>query len=101
MYESLGEFKFRPDTMTDSGGICPYASEKMMYMYVVLNTLAPSFLIGCSSCFGTRTLVHNIHEHCIVLPKRDPFRQRPYFGLAQKHVCDRNQGRNKWHVQQH
>ena len=31
-------------------------------MYIVLNTLAPSFLIGCSSFFGTRTLVHNIHD---------------------------------------
>ena len=50
---------------------------------------------------GTRALVHNIHEHCIVLPKRDQSRQRPYFGPAQKRFGNHNQGRNKWHVQQH
>ena len=49
---------------------------------------------------GTRALVHNIHEHCIVLPKRGQSRQRPYFGPAQKHFGNRNQGRNKWNVQQ-
>ena len=47
MHESLDEFKFRPDTATDSRVICPCASEKLTY-YVV-NTLAPLFLIGSSS----------------------------------------------------
>ena len=55
MHESLDEFKFRPDTTTNSRVICPCASEKLMYN--VVNTLAPSFLIGCmkawmSSNFG-------------------------------------------------
>ena len=47
MHDSLDEFKFRPDTTTDSGVICPCASEKLRYN--VVNTLAPLFLIGSSS----------------------------------------------------
>ena len=47
MHESLDEFKFRPDTTTNSRVICPCMSEKLMYN--VVNTLAPSFLIGSSS----------------------------------------------------
>ena len=47
MHESLDEFKFRPDTPTDSRVICPYASEKLTYN--VVNTLAPLFLIGSFS----------------------------------------------------
>ena len=47
MHESLNEFKFQPDTTTDSGVICPWASEKLMYD--VVKTLAPSFLIGSFS----------------------------------------------------
>ena len=47
MRESLDEFKFWPDTTTNSRVICPCASEKLMY-YVV-NTLAPSFLIRSAS----------------------------------------------------
>ena len=46
MRESLDEFQFRLDTTTDSRVICPCASEKSMYN--VVNTLAPSFLIGSS-----------------------------------------------------
>ena len=41
MHKSLDEFKFRPDTTTDSRVICPCASEKMMFN--VLNTPAPTF----------------------------------------------------------
>ena len=41
MHESLDEFKFRPDTATNSKVICPCASVKLMY-YVV-NTLATLF----------------------------------------------------------
>ena len=47
MHENLDEFEFVPDTTTDSGVICPLASEKLMYN--IVNTLAPSFLIGSSS----------------------------------------------------
>ena len=47
MHESLDEFKFRPDTTTDSRIICPCASENLTYN--VVNTLAPLFLIGSSS----------------------------------------------------
>ena len=47
MHESLDEFKFRPDTDTNTRVICPCASEKLLYN--VVSTLAPSFLIGSSS----------------------------------------------------
>ena len=47
MQESLDEYKFRPDTTTNSRVICPCASKKLMYN--IVNTLAPSFLIGSSS----------------------------------------------------
>ena len=51
MHESLIEFKFRPDTTTNSRVICPCMSKKM-----VVNTLAPTLLIGSSSFFQvTRT----------------------------------------------
>ena len=46
MHESLDVFKFRPDTTTNTKVICLYTSEKLMYMYNVVNTLAPLFLIG-------------------------------------------------------
>ena len=52
MHESLDEFKFRPDTATNSGVICPCASEKLMYN--VVNTPAPLFLIGSSSFLQVR-----------------------------------------------
>ena len=56
MHESLNEFKFRPDTSTDSRVICPCASEKLAYN--VVNTLAPLFLIGSSSYLQvTRTFI--------------------------------------------
>ena len=47
MHESFDEFKFRPDTDTNTRVICPYASEKLLYN--VVSTLVPSFLIGSSS----------------------------------------------------
>ena len=56
MHESLDEFKFRPDTDTDTRVICPCASEKLLYN--VVSTLAPSFLIGSSSYLQvTRTSI--------------------------------------------
>ena len=47
MYERLDEFKFRPDTSTNTRVICPCASEILMYN--IVTTLAPSFLIGSSA----------------------------------------------------
>ena len=47
MHESLDEFKFQPDTATNSRVICPCASKKLMYN--VVNTLAPLFLTRSSS----------------------------------------------------
>ena len=44
MHERLDEFQFRLDTTTNSRVNCPLESEKSMYN--VVNTLAPSFLIG-------------------------------------------------------
>ena len=56
MHESLYEFKFRPETTTDSRVICPCTSEKVMHN--VVNTLAPLFLIGSSSYWQvTRTSI--------------------------------------------
>ena len=56
MHESLDEFKFRPDTDTNTRVICPCASEKLLYN--VVSTLAPSFLIGSSSYLQvTRTSI--------------------------------------------
>ena len=58
MHESLEEFKFRPDTTTNSRVIFPCASEKLMY--TVVNTLAPLFLIGSSSFLQvTRTTLRS------------------------------------------
>ena len=47
MHESLDEFKFQPDTDTNTRVICPCASEKLLNN--VVSTIAPSFLIGSSS----------------------------------------------------
>ena len=56
MHESLDEFKFRPDTTTNTKVICPCASAKLTYN--VVNTLAPLFLIGSSSYWQvTRTFI--------------------------------------------
>ena len=52
MHKRLDEFKFRPDTTTNSAVICPGVSEKLMYNDV--NTLAPSFLIRSSSFLQVR-----------------------------------------------
>ena len=56
MHESLDEFKFRPDTDTNTRVIYPCASEKLLYN--VVTTLAPSCLIGSSSYLQvTRTFI--------------------------------------------
>ena len=58
MHESLDEFKFRPDTDTNTRVICPCASEKLLYN--VVSTLAPSFLIGSFSYLQvTRTSIRS------------------------------------------
>ena len=58
MHESLNEFEIRPDTTTDSGVNCPWASEKLMYN--VVNTLAPSFLIVSSSFLQVTRMNHEV-----------------------------------------
>ena len=56
MHENLDEFKFRPDTNTNTRVICPCAFEKLLYN--VVTTLVPSFLIGSSSYLQvTRTSI--------------------------------------------
>ena len=56
MHESLDEFKFLPDTDTNTIVICPCASEKLLYH--VVTTLVPSVLIGSSSYLQvTRTSI--------------------------------------------
>ena len=56
MHERLDEFKFRPDTDTNTRVICPCASEKLLYNIVF--TQAPSFLIGSYSYLQvTRTSI--------------------------------------------
>ena len=56
MHGSLDEFKYRPDTDTNTRVICPCASEKLLYNFVT--TLAPSFVIGSSSYLQvTRTSI--------------------------------------------
>ena len=56
MHESLDEFKFRLDTTADPRVICHVVCEKLMYN--VVNTLAPSVLIGSSSFLQvTRTTI--------------------------------------------
>ena len=55
MHESLDEFEFRQDPMTDYGVSCPWASQKSMYN--VVNTLALSFLIGSSFLHVKRTII--------------------------------------------
>ena len=57
IHESLDEFKLRPNTTTNTRGICPYTSEK--FMYNVVNTLAPLFLIGSSSFLQVRRTTIN------------------------------------------
>ena len=52
MYKSLDEFQFQRDPTTDYSVSCPWASEKSMF--IVVNTLAPSFLIESSTFMQVR-----------------------------------------------
>ena len=55
MHESLDEFEFRQDSMSDYRVSCPWFLKKM---YNVVNTLTPSFLIESSSFLQvTRTTI--------------------------------------------
>ena len=56
MHESLDEFKFLPDTDTNTRVICPCASEKLLFN--VVTTVVPTFLIRSSSYLQvTRTSI--------------------------------------------
>ena len=66
MHESLDEFKFCPDTDTNTRVICPCASEKLTY-YVV-STLAPSFLIFF--IFAGNEDIHIISDEFEIRPDR-------------------------------
>ena len=56
MHESLDEFKFWPDTYTNTRVICPCSSKKLLYN--VVTTVGPSLLIGSSSYLQvTRTSI--------------------------------------------
>ena len=56
MHISMDEIEFQLDPTTDYRVTCPLASEKSIYN--VVNTLAPSFLIGSISFLQvTRTTV--------------------------------------------
>ena len=67
MHESLDEFKFRPDTTTNSRVICPCASEKLMYNGV--NTLAPIFDQIFFILAGNEE-IHNISDEFEIRPDR-------------------------------
>ena len=77
MHESLDEFKFRPDTDTNTRVICPCASEKLLYN--VVTTLAPSFLIGSSSRLLSSTI-----SNMNISATSGPITMKFY----QKHHCD-------------
>ena len=69
MHESLDEFKFWPDTTTDSGVICPRASENLMYNAV--NTLAPLFLVESSFIiFAYNKENYKVRTEYEILPDR-------------------------------
>ena len=56
MHESLDEFKFWPDTDTNTRVICPCASEKLLYN--VVSPLGPLFMIRSFSYLQvTRTSI--------------------------------------------
>ena len=85
MHESLDEFQIRPDTTTDSRVICPWASENLTYN--VVNTLAPSFLIGSSLFLQVRrtTIISRIslnssqiQPRTAELPALDGIEKFPY-----------------------
>ena len=68
MHESLDEFKFRPDTDTNTRVICPCASEKLLYN--VVTTLAPSFFDRIFFILAGNENIHNISNEFEIRPNR-------------------------------
>ena len=66
MHESLDEFKFRPDTDTNTRVICPCASEKLLYN--VVSTLAPPFLAHLSRRLRGELIVYQSSQRPSVSP---------------------------------
>ena len=69
MHESLDEFKFRPDTDTNTRVICPCASEKLLYN--VVTTLAPSFFDRIFYILAGNEDIHNISDEFKNLARSD------------------------------
>ena len=85
MHESLDEFQFLLDTITNSRVICPCVYEKSMSN--VVNTLAPSFFIGSSLFLQVRrtTIIsrtssnfNQIRPRTAELPALDRIKKFPY-----------------------
>ena len=68
MQKSLDDFKFRPDTATDSKVICPCASEKLTYN--VVNTLAPLFFDRIFFILAGNEDINNISDEFEIRPDR-------------------------------
>ena len=68
MHESLDEFKFRPETDTNTSVICPCASEKMLYN--VVTTVAPSFFDRIFFILAGNEDTHNISDEFEIRPDR-------------------------------
>ena len=68
MHESLDEFKFRPDTDTNTRVICPCVSEKLLYN--VVSTLAPSFFYQIFFILAGKEDIHNISDEFEIGPDR-------------------------------
>ena len=68
MHKSLDEFKFRPDTDTNTRVICPCASEKLRYN--VVTTLEPSFFDRIFFILAGNEDIHNISDEFEIRPDR-------------------------------
>ena len=71
MHESLDEFKFRPETTTDSVVICPCASENLTYYFV--NTLAPLFFDRIFFILAGKEDIYNISYEFEIRPDRTKY----------------------------
>ena len=83
MHESLDEFKFRPDTDTNTRVICPCASEKLLYN--VVSTLAPSFLIGSSSYLQVLWIRKFSRDFYFVIFSFSNYSRVHFLGLKNRH----------------
>ena len=68
MHESLDEFKFGPDTATNTRVICPCASEK--FLYNVVTTLAPFIFDRIFFILARNEDIHNISDEFEIGPDR-------------------------------